>query len=303
MIPVYRDAVRAINLISALRSQELPLDAECEVIVVDDGSGDDTPDKIEAASGGSARLLRLATNHGRGRALNRCVSEANGDAILFLDSDCLPSDARLLAQHLINLAPTAVASSGPIVGDGSGFWHRYQSEVAKTRERRHAAGIQYSATSTNLMVSRWAFEAIGGFNEAYASYGFEDRDLQLRLLALGPITWTPHAVVRHMDSLSLRAISRKMQEAGERSSTQFALDYPDAYRALGYAAADPRLRPWLRIPAAFARQAAAPLATLGDSIVDSKLVPYAVKRMCVRGATGLSYVAGASRAPALDLDA
>src|SRR5690554_5386490 len=132
VVPVYRDAARAINLVSALRSQQLPLDADFEVVLVDDGSGDDTPDTIEAATDSSARLLRLTTNHGRGRALNRCVGEAKGELILFLDSDCLPADAGMLAQHLLNMTPTAVASSGPIVGSGSGFWHRYQGEVAKT---------------------------------------------------------------------------------------------------------------------------------------------------------------------------
>ena len=299
LIPVYRDAARAVELLSALRLQQLPAGTGFETILVDDGSGDETSDVIAAALGESEKLLRLETNYGRGRALNRGVSEARGELILFLDSDCLPSDTTLLAQHLLSMVQSSVASSGPIVGSGDGFWHRYQGEVAKIRQERHAAGISFSATSTNMMVSRKAFEAAGGFNEAYASYGFEDRDLQIRLLGLGSIKWTPHAVVRHMDSLSLRAIRRKMQEAGEHSSTQFALDYPVAYRALGYARVDPRLRPWLRIPAAFSRHLTAPLATLGDSIIDSRIVPYAFKRAYVRVVTGLSYVAGASRAPAL----
>lgn len=296
-IPVYRDAARVIDLVNALQEQTLPDFASFEIVVVDDGSGDDTASLIEAAVGGLIRFQGLLSNRGRGGALNQAVAMATGDAVLFLDSDCLPGSRDLLAVHLAMMSDGVVASVGPLEGDGEGFWHRYQCEVSVGRARRFADGIGYSASSTNFMVSRWAFDRAGGFNERYENYGFEDRDLQLRLLALGPIRWNPGAVVRHMDALSLRSISRKMREAGELSSTTFAVDHPEAYRVLGYANADVRLRPWLRGPARAARWMIRPLASFGDWVVGCRGVPHAAKRLCVRAITGLSYLAGTAGAP------
>src|SRR5690606_31713893 len=122
-----------------------------------------------------------------------------------------PGTRELLAHHLAMMSQGAAASVGPLAGNGHGFWHRYQCEVSAGRARRFSAGIGYSASSTNFMVLRSAFNRIGGFNERYENYGFEDRDLQLRLLALGPILWNANALVRHVDALSLRSISRKMR--------------------------------------------------------------------------------------------
>lgn len=296
VIPVFREAKRAIDLVASLQALQPPPGAAVDVVVVDDGSMDGTADRIEAGIGEPARLVRLETNLGRGRAINRGVEICNGELILFLDADCLPGTKDLLSSHLGAFGEGVIASAGPITGNGAGFWHRYQQEVSIRRGRRHAAGMSYSATSTNFMVSRAAFEAVGGFNESYNNYGFEDRDLQLRLLERGHIAWTPSAVVRHMDTLTLKNISRKMRQAGEFSSSRFAADHPEAYRALGYSTIDPRTHPWLDWPARLAWVAAPALATLGDHFMDLDLLPYGVRRTYARGVTALSYLGGAFRA-------
>lgn len=302
VIPVFRNASDALTLLDRLCAQQLPKGIDLEIVVVDDGSGDDTADRIEHMASSQIQLLRLRRNRGRGAAINSGVEASSGQVILFLDCDCLPAADDLLMHHLESLQSTTVASAGPIVGRGAGFWHRYQTEVSSTRGLRHSAGMAYSASSTNFMVTREAFLGISGFNEAYNNYGFEDRDLQLRLLARGPIAWTPRAMVRHMDALSLQGICRKMQRAGEHSSTRFAIDHPAAYRALGYAAVDPRTCPWLRGPAMLASLAIRPLAWLGDRFLERGLVPYPIRRAYARGVAGLAYLSGASRAPRLQPD-
>ncbi len=55
-----------------------------EVIVVDDGSTDDTAD-VAARSG--ARVLRMETNRGKGAALRAGIREATGDILMFIDAD------------------------------------------------------------------------------------------------------------------------------------------------------------------------------------------------------------------------
>lgn len=295
VIPVYRDAGRAIALLGALAGQRLPDGVRADIVVVDDGSQDGTADRIAAAST-TAHLIRLPRNVGRASARNAGAAMARGEHLLFIDCDCLPVDDGFIASHLDAWDTGTCASIGPVIGTGAGFWHRYQSDASARRAAQHAKGLAYSGSSQNMLLSRSAFEACGGFDAAYAAYGFEDRDLQIRMAARGRIQWAGDAVVRHMDSLTLREVSRKMHEAGHRSSGLFSRRHPAEYAALGYAALDARLHPAIGIAVNMSAPLLPALARLGDRVLDSDAVPYAVKRGLVRVLTALSYAAGTAAA-------
>jgi glycosyltransferase involved in cell wall biosynthesis len=278
-----------------MAAQMLPTGMEVEIILVDDGSDDDTPAML-ARDAAPARVLRLERNKGRSAARNAGAQLVSGTVVVFMDCDCLPTRTDFLSAHLAVLDTGAVASTGGVTGRGDGFWDRYQHEASLRRERQHAAGNPYSGSSQNLAVRKAAFEQVGGFDGGYRHYGFEDRDLLLRLAALGCIAWTRDAVVRHLDALSLVQVSRKMAEAGEHSSPLFAARHPDAYRALGYARLDARGHPWLRLVARPLDAILAPLSRLLDGLLAGPALPYALKAMLVRLVTGASYLAGTARA-------
>lgn len=294
VVPVYRDGTRAIEAARAMAAQVLPVGINVEIILVDDGSDDDTPTKL-ARDAAPAQVLRLERNAGRSAARNAGARLASGVVIVFMDCDCIPVGRDFLAAHLASLESGAVASTGSVTGRGDGFWDRYQDEASLRRERQHAAGNPYSGSSQNLAVRKAAFEQVGGFDSGYRQYGFEDRDLLLRLSALGRIAWTPKAVVRHLDRLNLTQVSRKMAEAGEHSSLRFAARHPEAYRALGYARLDARARPWLRFLARPLDVILGPLSRLLDRQLTKSVLPYALKALLVRLITGASYLAGTSR--------
>jgi len=77
-----RDAVD-----SALAQQGLPAGSHLEVIVVDNGSTDGTPDVVRDAYGSRVRIVTETASRGIGPARNAGVAVANGESIALLDAD------------------------------------------------------------------------------------------------------------------------------------------------------------------------------------------------------------------------
>lgn len=82
VIAVYNGADRLGEAIDSILAQD---HAPCEIIVVDDGSTDTTPDVIRSY-GDAVRTIRQS-NAGLSAAHNRAVKEVAGEAIAFLDHD------------------------------------------------------------------------------------------------------------------------------------------------------------------------------------------------------------------------
>lgn len=297
VIPVYRNAAGAARLVRALHRCNFDA-ARTEIIVVDDGSCDGTAQELARDLAGMARVHALADNAGRAGARNSGANLANGDRILFMDCDCLPSDQDFINSHLQAWATDVVASTGAVEGTGDGFWHLYQLQASQRRSRQHASGMTFSGSSQNMMVSRRAFTACGGFDTAYRTYGFEDRELLLQIGRLGPVVWAETASVRHMDDLTLPTVCHKMIEAGGGASLLFSQRHPEAYQALGYSMLDVRRHRWLRAPALLVAPAIDPAARLADRLLASPLLPYRLKSGLVKILSALSYMVGTSRQPA-----
>jgi glycosyltransferase involved in cell wall biosynthesis len=83
VIPVYNRRDFICRAIDSIVAQTVPVD---EIVIVDDGSTDGTPDIIEVRYGSKVRVVRQA-NGGVSKARRRGIEEATGDWIAFLDSD------------------------------------------------------------------------------------------------------------------------------------------------------------------------------------------------------------------------
>lgn len=293
VIPIYNDGIRAVSATEAIMRQSLPQHFRLDIILVNDGSTDDTAALLKVCTGPATRVLTLPRNIGRSAARNAGVATAKGNVVVFMDCDCLPASG-LLEAHVAALSRGAVASTGPVAGDGAGFWTRYQSAASERRRRQHANGISYSGSSQNLAVRRDAFDKIGGFDPGYQRYGFEDRDLLLRLAELGNIAWVNEALVNHMDALTLPQVAAKMVEAGQYTSTKFAERHPAAYRALGFATIDANVNWWLRPIGRSIGPAAVWLSARLDPWLDR--VPFALGIAITRTITALAYLKGTTDA-------
>jgi glycosyltransferase involved in cell wall biosynthesis len=182
VLPTYNRAwclARAIE--SVLRQTYRAL----ELIVVDDGSTDDTPDVVSAFSDPRIRYIRLARNRGAGAARNVGVRHATGRLLAFQDSDdeWLSANLELHLSTFEACAPeVAVVYSDMhrIHRDGRVRYHRSPTLVPGrlidpvTRFYQVCSlGIQ------STVIRRECFEAVGGFDEALPA--LEDLELFIRL--------------------------------------------------------------------------------------------------------------------------
>lgn len=108
VIPTYNLALLLPGAIASVRAQQWP---NLEIIVVDDGSTDDTESVLHALAGdGDLRWLRQE-NAGAAAARNRGIVEAKGEWVAFLDADDFWLPGKLAAQFSeLEIRPDAVFS-------------------------------------------------------------------------------------------------------------------------------------------------------------------------------------------------
>jgi glycosyltransferase involved in cell wall biosynthesis len=235
IIPTHnRRALVCEAIASALAQRDVAL----EVIVVDDGSTDDTASAL-AGLGGRIRYLQQPTR-GVAAARNTGARSARGEWLAFLDSDDLwrPHKlARQLAYHA-RVPRLRASQTGEI-------WIRNGVRVNACRHHRKPDGDIFAASVARCVVSpsavllrRDLFEELGGFDESLEVC--EDYDLWLRLGAreLVGLLDEPLVVKRggHADQLSRRHWGMDRFRVASLVRLLAAADLDAARRALAVAA-------------------------------------------------------------------
>jgi glycosyltransferase involved in cell wall biosynthesis len=109
VIPAFNEGKNIAEILAHTEAVLQSLDLPYEVIVVDDGSKDNTRDK---ASHNGARLISYCTNHGKGYALRRGLANARGQILVTLDADGShrPDDIPKLIKPLFCEADVVIGS-------------------------------------------------------------------------------------------------------------------------------------------------------------------------------------------------
>ena len=228
VIPVYNGAAFLAEAVASVRNQTVRPN---EVIVVDDGSTDGTPDVV-AALGEGIRCFRRE-NRGPAAARNRGVAAATGDWIAFLDADDRWPEGKLAAQldYLREHRDVVLVSGdmGEVDDDGrvlvpSVLARHGQLERFRALNGRHMPAAVRELLAANfiptgtVLVRRDVLVEVGGFN-AYLRYG-EDLELWCRIAARYPIACLPQVLMwrrRHGANLSGRELPllRELARVGE----------------------------------------------------------------------------------------
>ncbi|MCC8190060.1 MAG: glycosyltransferase family 2 protein [Planctomycetes bacterium] len=239
---------RSLPAVLAMRGAD-----RCEVLVVDDGSGDDTPQVLAGLARRHPNLIVLRQdNAGPGPARNLGLRHAGRDRVLFLDDDIFP-DPSLLSAHRERLDAGADVSQGDMV------WHediaadsiiRYMDEHGmqfRLAGRADGEPLPYHAVYTaNLALATADARAAGGFDAAFARqrYAFEDTAFAWRLAEAGKrIVFTPRARARHLHPMTETALLRREYAVGYGLAVA-RRQYPEMAANLGFARAA-RGRGWL----------------------------------------------------------
>ncbi|HEX5268663.1 MAG TPA: glycosyltransferase family 2 protein [Acidimicrobiales bacterium] len=190
-----------------------------EVVLVDNGSTDATPELLAGLSG-DVRVVRNDQNLGFARACNQGAEVARGRYLVFLNNDTEPHPGWLepLIEVLETEPDVGVVGSKLLFPNGlvqhAGVllvrdvgrdelhgYHRLAGSVPDDALVETRADLQ-AVTAAALAIRSELFAEIGGFDEAYWN-GNEDVDLCLKVRAAGRrVVYEPRSTLTHHESVS-----------------------------------------------------------------------------------------------------
>ncbi|HET9418856.1 MAG TPA: glycosyltransferase [Chthoniobacterales bacterium] len=188
-----------------------------EIILVDDGSTDDTA--YIAAQFPHVRYVHQS-NHGLSHARNTGAAAARGDVLAYTDSDCMADTDWL--YHLIGtlMSGQYAAVGGPNFTPPAQKWVQ-ACVAAAPGGPSHVLltdSIAEHIPGCNMAFYRWAFDSVGGFDVQYHKAG-DDVDFCWRLQQAGcVIAFSPAAIVWHHRRLTVSAFFRQQEGYGEAES-------------------------------------------------------------------------------------
>ena len=214
IIPTYNGGSLTAACLDALLKTP-PTECRQTIVVVDDGSTDDTPRAL-APFGSQIQFVAHEVNQGFARTCNTGARAAGDcDYLVFLNNDTLPtagwldalvgeaqSDARIAVVGAKLLFPNGqVQHAGVVIGQDR--WpHNLYTGFPESHPAVERSGDIAAVTGACMLIRKDDFDAAEGFDPAFHN-GYEDVDLCLRLGEQGRITRYCHrSIVYHLESVT-----------------------------------------------------------------------------------------------------
>jgi GT2 family glycosyltransferase len=208
VIPVFNQFHRTYLCLASIleRTGEVPY----EVVVVDDGSTDETRELERVVSG--IRIVRNASNRGFIDACNRGAETARGELVVFLNNDTLVSndwlsrlvepfeepDVGVVGAKLVYPDGRLQECGGIVFGDGSA-WNYGRGDDPANPRYEFLAEAHYCSGAC-LAVRRDLFRKLAGFDARFAPMYYEDVDLAFAARAAGfRVLVQPASMVVHAE--------------------------------------------------------------------------------------------------------
>jgi glycosyltransferase involved in cell wall biosynthesis len=210
----YNGAKTLDRCLSSLKEINYP---EYEVILVDDGSTDETQEI--AARHPWVKNIRQE-NKGLSFARNVGAHASSGDVIVYTDSDCMADPDWLYYLIGTLLSGDFAGVGGPNISPPAENWVQ-ACVAAAPGGPSHVLLTDVVAEhipGCNMAFHRWAFDQVGGFDPEYRKAG-DDVDFCWRLQQSGGvIAFSPAAIVWHYRRFTLKAFRKQQEGYGEAES-------------------------------------------------------------------------------------
>ena len=226
IIVTYNSAAAIEECLRALALQD------CEIVVVDNASQDDTVERARAVSHDlRLQLITISRNIGFAGGVNQGVRAANGDVLLMLNPDAVAEAGAIDALLRCFTTSKASAVGGALIAESGqpdkGFAFRrlptlaslmFESLLINQIWPRNPVNRRYRCLDADyslqqpveqpagacLAVKREAWDSLGGMDANFYPVWFEDVDFCSRLLASGGmIFYCPDARFRHSGAHSV----------------------------------------------------------------------------------------------------
>ncbi len=212
VIPVYNHLEYTVCCLASIL-RHVP-QCSFEVIIVDDGSHDETPNILPDVQ--NIRYCRNETNVGFLRSCNRGATLARGQYLLFLNNDTQvlegwldelvntfqeQSDVGLVGSKLLYPNGVLQEAGAIIKPDGSAELVGLNGDPDRP-EYNVVREVDYCSGAC-LLIKAELFKTLGGFDDIYAPCYCEDSDLAFRVRKMGKrVFYQPRSVVVHHLSVS-----------------------------------------------------------------------------------------------------
>ncbi|HEX3431055.1 MAG TPA: glycosyltransferase [Rhizomicrobium sp.] len=217
-----------------------------EVIVVDDGSTDETRRIEEFVSG--VRILKQNHNQGFVGSCNAGAELARGDFVAFLNNDTEVT-ARWLDELVsvfgnfdgVGLAGAKLVypdgrlqEAGGVIWGSGNPWNLGRNASAEDPRYNYVRKADY-VSGAALMIRRELWRRVGGFSEEFAPGYFEDTDLAMKVREAGYcVLYVPHSVVYHFEGQTGgTSITTGPKAYQEVNRPKFQKKWARAYRGHG----------------------------------------------------------------------
>jgi len=226
VIPTFRRPETLFPVLDGLAAQVGP--PEFEVVVVDDGSGDDTPQRLAAYRPSYPFRFFSQSNSGPATARNRGVREARNRVVLFLGDDTVPEPGLLAVHARAHTEPRAY----PVAVLGYTTWPR-GLKVSPFLHHINEYGLQFGYGlisdpdrvpfnffyTSNVSLPRDLLVEAGLFDTSFPHAAWEDIEVAYRLMQRGMrMLYRPEAVARHHHDITFASFRRRQEKAGEAAA-------------------------------------------------------------------------------------
>jgi cellulose synthase/poly-beta-1,6-N-acetylglucosamine synthase-like glycosyltransferase len=215
VIPVRNGEATLGDCLAAIVAMDYPPDRR-EIVVVDNGSTDGTPEIVRRFG---LRYLR-EERRGAVNARNRAIAQTEGEILAFVDADCMVTK-RWLRELVDALADdTAAAAAGELVAyppstEAERYMARRKPLWQQWASARHAPWFLIG----NCAIRRRVFDRIGVLDPEFAVVGCEDIELSRRFFDAGlELRYCPRALAFHRHRATARSLFRQQLRNGRGQS-------------------------------------------------------------------------------------